>query len=56
LKGEDAFARIDATFQALAEHGGLDSGRPWIEYYRRHDEVDLLVPLRAERSSPARSS
>jgi hypothetical protein len=22
-----------------------DEERPWLEFYRRHDEVDLLVPV-----------
>jgi hypothetical protein len=27
----------------------LDQGRPLIEYYRRHDKVDLLVPVSSPR-------
>ncbi|HLF67906.1 MAG TPA: GyrI-like domain-containing protein [Gaiellaceae bacterium] len=48
LKGAEDVTRIGATFQALAKDEALDSERPWIEFYRRHDEVDLHVPIRAE--------
>jgi hypothetical protein len=46
LKGEGVFARIGETFDALAKDDAVDgdSGRPWFEFYRRHDEVDLFVP------------
>ena len=46
LKGKDVYAQIPGAFDELAAAGGLaDDGRPWLESYRRHDEVDVLVPL-----------
>jgi DNA gyrase inhibitor GyrI len=45
LKGEDVHAQIGSTFGALAAEGAIDEERPWLEFYRRHDEVDLLVPV-----------
>jgi DNA gyrase inhibitor GyrI len=48
LKGENVFEQIGPTFDKLASGGGIDDTRPWVEFYRRHDEVDLLVPI-AER-------
>ena len=45
LKGERAFAEIGPTFERLAADGAVDETRPWVELYRRHDEVDLLVPI-----------
>jgi hypothetical protein len=49
LRGEDVFGRIGQTFDALAGEEDVEttSGRPWFELYRRHDEVDLFVPLRS---------
>jgi DNA gyrase inhibitor GyrI len=46
LKGDDIFARIPDAFAELEGMSGLsDDGRPWLEVYRRHDEVDVLVPV-----------
>lgn len=45
LQGENVFAQIGAAFEKLAAEGAVDDTRPWFELYRRHDEVDLLVPL-----------
>jgi DNA gyrase inhibitor GyrI len=46
LKGAGVFAQIPDAFVFLEGMGGLsDDGRPWLEVYRRHDEVDVLVPV-----------
>lgn len=34
-----AFAALEAAIVPI------DDERPWLEFYRRHDEVDLLVPV-----------
>jgi len=36
------------TLEALA--APADPGRPLIEYYRRHDEIELWVPVPAQSS------
>jgi DNA gyrase inhibitor GyrI len=49
LKGEPpaVYERIGKTFEEMAASiDDLDRGRPWIEFYRARDEIDLLVPLR----------
>ena len=38
--------RIPQTFEALASAVPVDALRPWLEYYRRDREVQLLVPVR----------
>jgi hypothetical protein len=49
LKDQYAFERIPEAFRLLAAAGSLDeSGRPWLEFYRRHDEVELMVPITGE--------
>ena len=47
LKGEppEVYERIAPTFDALAEVARPDETRPSIEFYRRRDEIDLLVPV-----------
>jgi hypothetical protein len=46
LRGENVFAQIPVAFETLEGYGGIaQDGRPWLEYYRRHDKVDLLVPI-----------
>jgi hypothetical protein len=45
LKGDDAFARIGPAFDELARDVAVDETRPWYEFYRRHDEVDIFVPI-----------
>jgi DNA gyrase inhibitor GyrI len=47
IKGDDAYAQIGPAFDTLAKDAPIDEGRPWLEVYRRHDEVDLLVPIRS---------
>jgi hypothetical protein len=48
LKGDDAYERIGPVFDELAKDAVVDEGRPWLEVYRRHDEVDVLVPIKPE--------
>jgi hypothetical protein len=48
LRGEpeQIYARIPAAFDALtAAATAIDGSRPSIEFYRRHDEVVLLLPV-----------
>lgn len=45
LKGKGVYEKIGPTFDALAEDAVIDDSRPWLEFYRRHDEVDLLIPI-----------
>jgi hypothetical protein len=33
------------TFEELMKHASSDETRPSIEFYRRHDEIDLLLPV-----------
>jgi hypothetical protein len=37
--------QIVAVFEELQEWTGRDRGRPRIEYYRGHGEVDVLMPV-----------
>jgi hypothetical protein len=50
LRGEPPalYERIKPTFEALAGSADSDEARPSIEFYRRHDEIDLLLPLVSE--------
>lgn len=41
-----AYALLTPTFQQLGGSGDRDDTRPSIEYYRRNDRIDLLMPLR----------
>jgi hypothetical protein len=47
LRGEPpaVYERIGPTFQELLAGAESDPGRPSLELYRRHDEIDLLLPL-----------
>jgi predicted RNA-binding protein with PIN domain len=49
LRGDpaDLYPRIAGTFDELSAAAEPDPTRPSIEYYRRRDEIDLLLPLRA---------
>jgi hypothetical protein len=38
-------ANIAATFDAMAEESSQDMSRPCIEFYRRHDDVILFMPI-----------
>jgi DNA gyrase inhibitor GyrI len=46
LKGDDVYGQIGPAFDELARDADDDQSRPWLEVYRRHDEVDVLVPIR----------
>jgi predicted transcriptional regulator YdeE len=41
----ELYDRIAPAFQALAATTQRDESRPEIEFYRRHDEVDVLFPV-----------
>jgi DNA gyrase inhibitor GyrI len=46
LKGKDVFSQIPEAFDQLSRRTDLSQdGRPWVEFYRRHDQVDVLVPI-----------
>jgi hypothetical protein len=47
LRGEPPaiYERIRPTFDALVEQATPDETRPSLEHYRRHDEIDLLLPF-----------
>ncbi len=47
LRGElpELYDRIAPEFEALEAARERDPSRPGLEYYRRHDEVHLLVPV-----------
>ena len=39
------YERIGPTFDEMARERKPDEGRPGLEHYRRHDEIDLLLPI-----------
>jgi hypothetical protein len=39
------YDRIGPTFDEMAAGCTPDESRPGIEYYRRHDEIELLLPV-----------
>ena len=47
IRGEPPalYERIAPTFDELLKHATSDETRPSIEFYRRHDEIDLLLPV-----------
>jgi len=47
LRGEPPalYEQIGPTFEQLAVLADADAARPWIEDYRRHNLVDLLLPV-----------
>ena len=47
LRGEPpaVYERIGPIFQALMRRTPPDESRPSLEFYRRHDEIDLLLPV-----------
>jgi hypothetical protein len=47
LSGEppELYGRIGPTFEALIAQAAPDESRPSIEFYRRFDEIDLLLPV-----------
>jgi hypothetical protein len=48
LRGEppELYQRIPAAFEELVRVGDHDPDRPSLEFYRRRDEVVLLLPVR----------
>ena len=48
LRGEyeALIALIAPTFEIMAERHTADPSRPSVEYYRRHDEFVLYLPIR----------
>ena len=49
LKGEppELYGRIGKTFDEMAAAiGDVDRDRPWLEFYRARDTIDLFVPVR----------
>ena len=47
IRGEPPalYERIGPTFEELLKDATPDETRPSIEFYRRHDEIDLLLPV-----------
>ncbi len=47
LRGEPpaVYERIGPTFDEMARETPPDESRPGLEYYRRYDEIDLLLPI-----------
>lgn len=39
------YEQIGPTFDELARQAKPDESRPSLEHYRRHDEIDLLLPI-----------
>jgi len=39
------YERIAPTFEELTRQAKPDESRPSLEYYRRNDEIDLLLPI-----------
>ena len=50
LRGEPPalYERIGPTFEELLKQATADETRPSIEFYRRHDEIDLFLPVPGE--------
>lgn len=50
LRGQppELYGRIGPTFDALSAQTAPDESRPSIEFYRRFDEIDLLLPVPGE--------
>jgi hypothetical protein len=47
LRGDPpgVYDRIAPTFDELTREAKPDESRPSLEYYRRNDEIDLLLPI-----------
>ena len=47
LRGDPpaVYERIGSTFDELTRQAKPDETRPSLEHYRRHDEIDLLLPV-----------
>ena len=48
LRGEppEVYAQIGPAMDEVAGAGPVDPARPWVEFYRRRDEIELWVPVR----------
>jgi hypothetical protein len=44
-KPPEVYDQIGPTAQRLAQRPDADRTRPTLEYYRRHDVIDVLVPV-----------
>lgn len=55
LLGEppEVYKRIGPTFDALVKAAQPDETRPFIEFYRQRDEIDLLLPIATSDTSDA---
>ena len=47
IRGEppELYSQIGPGFAELLNAGQVDDSRPSVEFYRRHDEIDLLLPV-----------
>ncbi len=47
LRGDPpaVYERIEPTFEELGRRRPADESRPSLEFYRRHDEIELLLPI-----------
>jgi predicted transcriptional regulator YdeE len=47
VRGEppEVYERIGPTFAELEKTADVDASRPSVEFYRRRDEIDLLLPV-----------
>jgi hypothetical protein len=47
LTGEppEVYTRIGPTFQRMEGGADVDRGRPFVEFYKRRDRIELLVPV-----------
>jgi Integron-associated effector binding protein len=47
LRGEppEIYEEIKPAFDELMRQAKADESRPSLEHYRRHDEIDLLLPI-----------
>jgi DNA gyrase inhibitor GyrI len=47
LRGDppEIYERIKPAFDALMQEAAADETRPSLEHYRRHDQIDLLLPI-----------
>ena len=39
------YEQIGPTFDQMAQHTPTDESRPGLEYYKRHDVIELLLPI-----------
>lgn len=50
IQGEGAFGQIPGAYTVLEHLGDVNvADRPWFEFYRRHDRVDVFVPISLQR-------